>query len=731
MVSFISLLSVAQAATVINACITVIHFTTALSLVILLIYFMPKTNTAIAWSSISRTLQTSVWPAILRTDSSSKRVNGAMVSTISIAFTVTTGLVAIAGVILPLGLSDGPFVATNFRTIPAQYVPDNSALALATTPDREDFVYGRVCGSFEPAICPGNNNPNTTTINPSIVEIFNSTPHGPFNMQYRRFFDGDPVTQNCSVGIMGTAETFILLNDTFVAEGLVIDMSQDHPGIGFWNQTIPVLRNGATWSQDILWLEPVTQCVDTNLTIDYFMMDGPDNLINNFNLTDHGGFVNLSPDPPPPLDLDGQNIDLYQHAYKGAAWSDDYAMVFLNATRQSSSIGASYPLSGIPDISLSSSGLGNINVVPISYLNSSVLANASIICQGYGGQDTANITNVHVSCGVFLGPPLRIDGGDPRVFNRGSKWSQGVQACSSATRASVQTTTFSTNTTSDIQDLVITRAPTDIDVLWATEKTDLTLTDVDLFWGRVDDQYENDPSLWTIRADKFYLPAGSSSIWNAFPAGSPAAAHAHIWGQIYDPADTSGAFVTDYSGKSDYSIKAKMQSLVAQNPTIGNAQIRNLVWTDMMANNVIGSGGNDTVWAADNVKTIQYNFKYAIPGLLLLLIWLPSFLGGLYLLLTRAMTFGRMRTVLNHTSVGRVVVGTSALRTQAQGQGYMSMPQPSFPPSPSYVDPSSPGHHRNKSDWGRTAGSAQVTLDFDQLNHVRSTEDENLKLMPA
>ena len=29
--------------------------------------------------------------------------------------------------------------------------------------------------------------------------------------------------------------------------------------------------------------------------------------------------------------------------------------------------------------------------------------NLSILCQGYGGQDTANITNIGVHCGMLLG----------------------------------------------------------------------------------------------------------------------------------------------------------------------------------------------------------------------------------------------------------------------------------------------------------------------------------------
>ncbi|KAF9443338.1 hypothetical protein P691DRAFT_621809, partial [Macrolepiota fuliginosa MF-IS2] len=122
------------------------------------------------------------------------------------------------------------------------------------------------------------------------------------------------------------------------------------------------------------------------------------------------------------------------------------------------------------------------------------------------------MSTVHVSCGIFTGPPLSTDGGDPQIFSRGSKWSQGIYSCSSATRASIQTVTFSTNSSTDLQDMYIARATSGPNVLWATEKVSMNLPEIDLLWGRVDDRYEGSDSLWTIRAETFYLPAGSSSV---------------------------------------------------------------------------------------------------------------------------------------------------------------------------------------------------------------------------
>ncbi|KAF9443005.1 hypothetical protein P691DRAFT_764685 [Macrolepiota fuliginosa MF-IS2] len=466
---------------------------------------------------------------------------------------ITTILAAVAGVLLPLGLSEGPFVLSNFRPLDAQYVPDTSPLAAATTPNRGSYVYGRICGTFDLMTCPGGIDPNNTAIPPSIVGIFNSIPHGSFSMQYRQFFQGDPArVRNFSQSMERAAQTFILCKDSFAVDGLIVDMSSGHPGVGFWNQTLPNVTNGATWTQDILWLEPVTECVNTNLTFDYILDSYiPNASVEHYNLTDHGGFSNLTR-VQPILNRDGQHIDLIQHAYKGAVWSNLYALLYLNGTRESSFVGATYPLNS--SSSLFSDSLGKVSFLSLSYLNTSG-SDIEVTCEGYGGQDTANVTNVHVNCGIFLRPPLRTDGGDPRLSDLGSKWSQNTYSCSSATHASIQRVTFSTNSSSDLQSLQITRTLSGPDVLWATEKTDMKIADVDLFWGWVDDQYENNTSLWTVRAPSFYLPAGGTSMWGTFPEGYPAGAHVGAWGTICKSLSLSqGDTAADYSGRTDFAI---------------------------------------------------------------------------------------------------------------------------------------------------------------------------------
>ncbi|KAF9441761.1 hypothetical protein P691DRAFT_799103 [Macrolepiota fuliginosa MF-IS2] len=688
MIYLVSDISVARAATAINATVTFVQITTSLSLMILLIHLMPKTNTAITWSLISKTLHSSLWPTILSADSSSSEISGAIVSIVSYLLSAATILVAVAGILLPSGLGNGPLIPAEFRLVNAEYIPDNSPLAYSTTPNRPQFVYGRrryYAGDSwgGPQACPGNKKPNASEIAPSLVENFNSTPHGPFAMQYRRFFPGlNPVSDPSGAPDVSVLQSFILRNDTFAVEGLIVDMSPTHPGVGFWNQTLPKLPNGGTWSQDVLWLEPVTRCIDTQLTLDYYTpSDDVDNLVgySNLSLTDHGGFVNLAHNNPTSART-GQHVDLMQRAYVGAVLNNRHVMLALNITRQSSSIGASYLLHSNQGGSIywGGSTVGGVSSFPISYINDSAYYESKMLCRGHGDHATADGSYVNVECGIFLGPPQRTDGGDPQDYALGSRWSQKIHSCASATRASIQTVNFSTNSiTTSLRDLNVTRMTLGgLNVLWAMEKTPLTVAEIDILWGRVDDRYEGDSSLRTVRAEGLYLPVSSSG--SVLPPGFPPGGHVTIWDWAHPPPSTDPTSGPDYSGHSDFALALKFQSLVAQDPENGDAQIRNLIWTDMMANNFIGTQTNNTLWA-------------------------PSFLGATFLLIIRSLTFGYMKKVLNHTSVGRIIVGASDLRIRGQDDDSDS----SF--ADLGDDPGSPGRSCEKEGWGF---STPVTLEL-------------------
>ena len=58
---------------------------------------------------------------------------------------------------------------------------------------------------------------------------------------------------------------YVLLNEKVEAvEGLIVDTRVGNASIGFRNHTFPqVQASGAQWTEDLLFLEPVTACVGT------------------------------------------------------------------------------------------------------------------------------------------------------------------------------------------------------------------------------------------------------------------------------------------------------------------------------------------------------------------------------------------------------------------------------------------------------------------------------------
>ncbi|KAF9469428.1 hypothetical protein BDZ94DRAFT_381310 [Collybia nuda] len=677
----IAKLTVAQAATIINAIVTLLQYSISLALVALLLYFIPPYNSANSWSVAGRQVHTSLWSTILRRTRTHASPRVSFFSSVSL---ISTLLVAICGIVAPLGLKQGPPVHSNFHPTNASFIRDTSPLGFATSP-RQDFKFGRICGGLSQVLCPGNTPEtiNRTDIPPSVLEKFSSTPHGPFNMQFRRYYISDG-GYNFSMAKtqIGIVQSLILQEGIFAADGLIVDMTET-PGIGLTNHTIPSFEEGATWSQDMFWLEPVTTCVNTNLTIDYIRTD--EFGVNKFNLTDRGGFVNLTTEYP-TMSRDGQNINLYEHAYRGAVFGNYYTMKsFNNMTRNESYIGKTYFLNRT-DTSFKP---GDISAGGLTILSNTTLGDPNILCRGFGGADTANITNIGVRCGGFSGPARRTDGGDERIPSNNSTWTQAVHVCASATRASIQTVTFSINSTRELQGLHVTRKLNNASSLWAVEKTDLMIRDVDLFWGHVADKYESDPSLWTIRSNALYVPAGGSDSWGVTGAGLPSTIPAAAWDKLYSYS-SFGDF--DYSGKTNFALLTKWQSLLARSPETGNAQIRNLIWTDIVANSLVGTETHSTLVAARLEPSVTYDLRYAIPLLLLFIIWVPSFLLSTFILVFGRLKVTYIRDFLDHTAVGRLALGDSALASADMHKvGSESI-------------------HLNEENWRKTVGGTIVSF---------------------
>ncbi|KAJ6585513.1 hypothetical protein B0H19DRAFT_1227913 [Mycena capillaripes] len=648
----------AEAATVINVVIVFLQYTLALALVALLVYFVPPVNSALAWNVIGRSLHGSLW----------------LHSYAQIAQPCAEQDFALPSsrLLLPLGLGAGPALLGSPKNVTTSFVDDTFPLGLAMSP-RGSFVYGRVCGTFAPATCPGNSNGNESAIAPEILARFNATPYSTFGMEFRRYYIGTAgYNYSVSNSQFSTTESLILRSGIFAVGGLIVDM--DNPGIGLRQHTFPAeTPHGGVWSEDVLWLEPVSTCVDTNLTIDYMLTSSAST-----------------------NQMDGQNINLWQHAYKGAVLSNAVAMGhFNNLTRNETYYGRTFPLNDSVTLFFA----GKMQSLRLGYLDSfkDIESDLSISCQGYGGADTANITNVGVRCYIMLAPPQRSDNGDPRRPADNSTWTQHMFSCAGVTRARMQRLQFSFNGTMDLSALSISRSNIDTPVLWATERTNLNIT------GRVADSLEEDPSLWTTRSDVFYILAGGVDTWANTLSPQPSALPALTWSAIQQIGQDIGGFA-DYGGVSNFALLNKFQTLLSADPQQGPSLIQSLVWTDLMANNALGTASSSSILVRPNVPAISYDLRFAVPTLLLFLLWVPLFGGAAFVLIAGLLKFSYVRHLLNNTGAGRIALGNSALK-------------------PVYPDPS---RH-----MGATAGPGTPLCSEDEKRWVKGAGRTPVSIQPA
>lgn len=307
---------------------------------------------------LGRFLHSSLWPTILQTDAAARhgvmnRVNVAMwLQTASVA------LVSLAAILTPLGLYQTVEPASRQDPEPFQFIQDNSAFGYGT-PTRASAPFMRNCGV---EACPGSSM-NQTCVQQGLLQNCS-------NSVYERSIPGTLVslfTEGASRFITSVSSIFdvqwraqinasdgngalgwymksayrqvaiLILDETMqVVDGLVVDARNG--GIGFRNHTAPLPTHeyGSTWTEDILFVEPETQCVDLNVTFDFSLTQNDSSrlAVTKMTLTDHGGFSKLSRTSPNlTIDANGQgDIDLKERAYK-AAWLNNFlTLVYLNAT---------------------------------------------------------------------------------------------------------------------------------------------------------------------------------------------------------------------------------------------------------------------------------------------------------------------------------------------------------------------------------------------------------------
>lgn len=271
-----------------------------------------------------------------------------------------------------------------------------------------------------------------------------------------------------------------------------------------------------------------------------------------------------------------------------------------------------------------------------------------------------DINAITAFCGMILGAAVRKDGGSSLIFAPNSTWSMPMYSCASSAKAIIKTVHFRYNGTDDFASFAVTNvkekkyAQTSEEPLWAVENTGATLNNVNPLWGIVSPEHESNPNLTTKRKASLWLPGyRSGASLGAIPyndilmeniPGVTFYSNALKVAYSIDSRNSLNAIngMTDYSGKTNLAIYAKLQSLSREASSA--ARIINLIWTDIAANAVVGTHGwvsrlspsgtegkgrqlnltgemrTELVPVTRYHRSVRYHFPYAVPAIIALAI---------------------------------------------------------------------------------------------------------------
>lgn len=230
---------------------------------------------------------------------------------------------------------DRPFTRTCPYTsncyMPCPYTSDIFVLSVDSESYSCDMPYGTnasVPDILHEIYGSGTKNRKTTISNFFDIEWRQLT------TQYNRLLNnGTPI----AVGTFRLLESLALGGEMRAIEGLVVHGKQG--SIGFRNHTLPTgYSKGVTWSEDLLFLEPEVECVNTNLTIDFEISTSTGDIkgsakVAHMFLTDRGGFVNLNTTYPDDPSINTTNTpDLKTRAYQAACFTNGISVMFMDIT---------------------------------------------------------------------------------------------------------------------------------------------------------------------------------------------------------------------------------------------------------------------------------------------------------------------------------------------------------------------------------------------------------------
>ena len=430
--------------------------------------------------------------------------------------------------------------------------------------------------------------------------------------------------------------------------------------------------------------------------------------VSGVSLVDNGGFLDLPHEDPYDEELyASQDLDLRKRAYKGAWANNQLSMFYFNVTfpgnkgARNTSKGQQFPLPTTFTAPLSSIALSGIDghylelantITNTSGLNLSAKAQqrlsvtadnftiASMRCSGFGTGDSANISNVAINCGYLFGAPRRSDGKESLIFEPEHNYTQNMFVCASGMQASIKTVKFVINGTASLANLRVDSVQDKVfngeksKPLWAVEKTGRNISDLQPLWGLVHDRHEKSENLYTLRREKFWLPAVSSLLMMSSQDGlasanAPASALSTAFG-----SSLAGSEKADYTGETNIALNRLWRSFSKSASSAGS--IINLITTDILVASLVGTKsaitrpdsaaipkGADSGYLPANAvalvsgfrRQLQYNLLYAIPALIILVFLIAVIILALFMWVTRRFKLAVLKQLLNQTATGRTV----------------------------------------------------------------------------
>lgn len=298
---------------------------------------LDRSHSAVTWSVVSRFLLSTDWPLFLRSDHATSNAVAKRVSVVTWTKPVGLFIIAIAAVVTPLGLYDEVAPRSQPRQAHFIYAADTGILGVHTMDSTEHrYNFSRICNAkglgenYGTRLCPGdpdlgkieiedvvNSTTNETKLNyyfrlperisPNLVNLYQSGLNGAspslssyFDIQLRswkKYVSPVEKIEHNSTLLMRDFESVqlstLLDKKVEIVEGLIVD--NVFGGIGFRNHSVPAddFEYGSEWEEDILWMQPESACINTNMTAVWTgsLTDG-DNAPR-AELVDRGGFCNI------------------------------------------------------------------------------------------------------------------------------------------------------------------------------------------------------------------------------------------------------------------------------------------------------------------------------------------------------------------------------------------------------------------------------------------------------